>query len=65
MLINAQNVLPHVNPFHICTQQKEGDKILSAKSQHIQELERKLQSMNEELKVERQKLLPVQEVGIT
>ena len=44
---------------------KGGGLYHSAKDQHIQELERQLQSVNEELKAERQELLSVQEVDIT
>lgn len=38
--------------------------MLSVKSQHIQELETQLESLNEELKVEKQKTQSVEEVNI-
>ena len=45
-----------------CVQQKEKDEMLSAESQHIEELERQLECVNEELKLKKEKLLSLQEV---
>ena len=54
--------------FHPHMQLKERDEqqqTLSTKSQHIQELERQVKSGKEKLDVEKQKLVSIQEVGIT
>ena len=39
------------------------DKVIFASSQHIQELEKNLKSVNEKLKIEKQNFVSVQEVG--
>lgn len=43
---------------------QERDEHLSAKQQHTEELERQIKSLNEELNVEKQKLLAMQEVSV-
>ena len=44
--------------------QQEVNKVLWVKGQHIQELERKLESVNEKLMKEKQYMLSVQKVSI-
>lgn len=45
-------------------QWKEVDTVISAKSQHVLELQRQLESLNEELILEKQNMLSVQKVSI-
>ena len=53
-----------MTPFYTYIQQKEVDKVISAKSQHVQELQRQLEFVNEELKTEKQNVLSLQKVGL-
>ena len=49
---------------HIKKERDEQQHVVTAQSQHIEELGRQLESMNEELKMEKQRLLSIQEVCI-